>query len=132
MNKCKNCGNCCTDVLFLTPSEISTIKKYIKENKITTAKTQNIFNEDNEECPFLNSERKCNIYEVRPFICKRFTCYDNSEEDLDYKNIQVVDMCDTFFPKDYHKKRNLTFFKNYLNDIKEKIYRKEKQNERFK
>lgn len=124
MNKCKQCGNCCTDVLFLTPTEVSTIKSYIKKHNITTAKTQNIFNEDNTECPFLNIERRCNIYEVRPLICKNFTCYDNSGGDLDYKNIQVVDMNDTFFPKDYHIKKDLTVFKTYLKAMK-KLNKKE-------
>lgn len=72
--QCSKCGNCCTDFLPVTKKEISKIKRYVKENNI---KAENRIIEGNIilQCPFLNQKTKqCNIYEVRPFVCRNFLC----------------------------------------------------------
>lgn len=78
--QCSNCGNCCNDVLPLTNGDINRIKQYIKKNNIKpinhALRILSIRNID-VMCPFRNEEeKKCNIYEVRPLVCKRFSCHD--------------------------------------------------------
>ena len=68
--KCSNCGQCCSDILPVSESEIRTIRKYIKRHNIREAKfvVGPLANQAiNLVCPFRNEkDRKCNIYEVRP------------------------------------------------------------------
>ena len=69
--KCKNCGECCSNFLPLLKEEIQTMKRLAKKENIHK------FRQDwYTQCPFLNNERKCDIYEERPFICREFTCYN--------------------------------------------------------
>ena len=81
-NKCSNCGNCCNDILPVNKQEIKRIKQYIKEHNI---KEENNFMPTahkslNMMCPFRNDrENKCNIYEVRPKICRLFLCSNEAE-----------------------------------------------------
>lgn len=72
--QCSRCGECCMPVLPLTIDEINTIKDYIKKNNI---KMNNPIRKDGIHftCPFYNfDEHKCDIYEVRPEVCREFLC----------------------------------------------------------
>ena len=78
--KCTGCGQCCSNLLPMTDDEISTIKKYIKKNRI---KEHNHIVAPlaapiiDMTCPFLDDSKsceKCTIYEVRPKICRDFIC----------------------------------------------------------
>ena len=78
---CSGCGQCCSALLPVKEKELRTIRKYIKKHNIKTVKhTYNFLNEQpmiDLTCPFLSNEdtnKKCLIYEVRPFICKEFRC----------------------------------------------------------
>lgn len=72
--KCSNCGNCCGDILPLKQSEINRIIKFVKRNNIKEENKGNVFS-NNMTCPFRNEkEKKCNVYEVRPEICREFIC----------------------------------------------------------
>ena len=55
-------------MLPLSASEIETIRVYIAEHGIKPEARKG------DACPFLNAERMCNIYEVRPLICRLFKC----------------------------------------------------------
>ena len=50
-------------------------------------------------CPFLSEEKKCQIYEVRPEICRRFICskYQNVDnQPLNHRNKKIINMITTF------------------------------------
>ena len=65
---CSRCGGCCPDMLPLSLLEIETIQAYISEHGIKPEAPKS------EACPFLNALKECNIYEVRPLICRLFKC----------------------------------------------------------
>ena len=72
--KCSNCGQCCIPWLPITWEEYLIIKDYIKDNKILPTPCRegdNIY----MDCPFHDRHNKrCNIYEVRPEVCRTFSC----------------------------------------------------------
>ena len=89
--KCNNCGKCCTNILLLRMDEIDKIRKHIKQKGIIPNNknspvlffdTPNVSSDKNinynisyvDRCPFLSDENQCNIYSVRPQICKTFFC----------------------------------------------------------
>lgn len=75
--QCSNCGQCCSDLLHLSKEEIKRIDDYLKEHKLE----QHNKGENNLNCPFRNELfKKCDIYEVRPEICKIFKCNKTPEE----------------------------------------------------
>lgn len=55
------------------------------------------------DCPFLNdnAENRCNIYEIRPLICKEYACDKQPTRTelakLAAKNMQPIDMRQEFF-----------------------------------
>ena len=72
--RCSNCGACCTEFIPLTEKEIKSIKQYIKDNNI---KPYPLEGPDGIYCicPFRDRTNKCcQIYEVRPEICRSFLC----------------------------------------------------------
>ena len=72
--KCSSCGECCTALLPVTKEELKAIKRYCKKNHIAPVKKHSGVAFD-FSCPFRNeAEKKCNIYEVRPKICRDFKC----------------------------------------------------------
>ena len=78
--KCSNCGECCTAFLPISNTELKRIKKYVKRHNVR-ANYNAINTYENPvldiTCPFRNNaENKCDIYEVRPWICQKFTCGD--------------------------------------------------------
>lgn len=63
-------------ILPITKEDIAVIKEYIKTNNIKPY-YHGVKGADDiidEICPFLNSAKKCSIYEVRPLICRFFKC----------------------------------------------------------
>lgn len=78
--KCSRCGECCTPFIPITNKEYKTIKKYIKENNIQ-CENQVDGNDVYIKCCFYNrKEKKCNIYKVRPEVCKRFRCCNTTQQ----------------------------------------------------
>lgn len=72
--KCICCGNCCTALLPVTKEEMKTIKRYIKRKHIKPVIHYGKVDID-LTCPFRNdAEKKCNVYDVRPAICRDFKC----------------------------------------------------------
>lgn len=96
---------CCQNISVLSEKEILRIKNYIKKNNIQPVNRNNILTQENaNKCPFLNEEYKCNIYPVRPEICRWFHCsnYKKNELYLDPTNKLATDMMATFFPECYN------------------------------
>ena len=81
-DECSKCGSCCSRFLPISDKEIKTIKKYIKNKKlkIVPAYQKTCLSEViNGKCPFLDldAKNKCQIYPVRPDICKIYSCRDH-------------------------------------------------------
>lgn len=99
--KCSECGNCCTALLPVTKEEVKTIKRYIKRKGVKPIKNDI---DIDLTCPFRNEkERICNIYEVRPYICRSFICskmqndIDREKEKLNFdKRFSVINMREYF------------------------------------
>lgn len=70
---CSRCGECCTNFLPVSQSDIDRLSKYVIENKIRPQK-QMLIMQQRLTCPYYDG-KKCLVYEVRPMICKEFYCY---------------------------------------------------------
>lgn len=120
---CSGCGKCCTNILAVSEKEIQVIKAYIKKHNIKPINYCNVLsNEYINICPFLNSENKCNIYEVRPEICKRFLCseYKTNAKNFNHLDKIIINMLKTFDKNAYQPN---------VPDIQElnKMYQEEKK-----
>ena len=75
-HQCSRCGNCCGLFIPFTKKELTEIKKYVKEHNIQPTNRVDIMTGNMEaHCCFYNKEeKKCNIYKVRPFVCRDFKC----------------------------------------------------------
>ena len=92
---CSECGNCCTNMLPISNSEVSKIKTYVTKNHIKP----HVINLPlatpllDATCPFLKTwenTHRCMIYPVRPFVCRHFICNKSEDQlvqDLDDKTI---------------------------------------------
>jgi len=70
--KCSRCGECCGLFIPFTDKELNIIKQYVKEHNIQP--TQRVVeNGFIAKCCFYENG-KCNIYEVRPYVCRDFIC----------------------------------------------------------
>lgn len=78
--RCTKCGECCSNFLPVSQSEIDLIQKYVIENNIHPAKEMLIM-KNSLTCPYFNG-KKCLIYDVRPLICKEFYCYKKPDMDM--------------------------------------------------
>lgn len=78
--KCSKCGECCSNFLPVSQSEINKIQKYVIANKIRP-QSQMLVMRNTLTCPYYNG-KKCLIYEVRPLICKEFYCYKKPDIEM--------------------------------------------------
>ena len=117
---CSSCGECCSDILHLDKDEIEKIDKYLKKHKIS----QHNKGKNNIKCPFRNETfKKCDIYEVRPYICQIFKCNIPPElakfnRDEINKGKKPRSMAELFFKDD----SKIKFLKKYFNL---KVYKRE-------
>lgn len=73
--KCSNCGACCTSFLPLTKHEYRRIVAYLKDNPDITEERHLENGSLHVLCPFRDEvNKRCKIYEVRPFVCRNFIC----------------------------------------------------------
>lgn len=102
---CSGCGECCSDFLPLSDSEIARIKRYVKKHQLKPHNNMYALMQDGLDmtCPFRsNTERKCDIYAIRPEICRQFICSKSLEDakndrDLLYENRTAYSMRSLFF-----------------------------------
>lgn len=105
--KCSNCGQCCSDFLPISDEEIKRIKRYVQRKGIKEHRLNYPTAAPAEDytCPFRNNvKRVCEIYEVRPAICRDFKCDKPEKEIWANKRMyhgmyRVVRMRNEFFGK---------------------------------
>lgn len=114
-DKCSHCGCCCTEFAFISDAEISKIKKYLEDHPVKEEHGKPDFmGRVPMLCPFHNAiERKCNIYEVRPEVCREFQCNKSMEE--------LKMLKQKFIARRYHNAVDVTswhkvFFNNTLQE----------------
>ncbi len=78
--KCVKCGECCSNFLPLSNSEIERLRAYIAEHRIP-------LRDHEPDCPFLSPEKRCTVYEMRPLICRVYRCNLKS---LSYRDFQLM------------------------------------------
>lgn len=100
--KCSCCGACCSNLLPVSEKEIREIKKYIKKKHIEPCRHLTPFSAATAAtgdllCPFLDTgkeKEKCRIYEVRPLICRDFSChYEKNRRNMAVKDLQQIRRC---------------------------------------
>lgn len=126
--ECSNCGECCSDFLPLNKSEIKTIREYIKTHKVENHSVVNCFVQANAMCPFRNNkEKKCDIYEVRPYICRVFKC-DTQPEQAEFardeiEKVREVQSMKKLFFNDTSNEKLLEVLKGVADEDRGKAYR---------
>ena len=94
MNNCKGCGGCCSNILPVASREIKRIRQYIRKHRIKEVLSLNPL-----DCPFCDitkTKDKCLIYDVRPEICRAFSCTTEIKR-LAAKQMKPVLMREIFF-----------------------------------
>lgn len=123
-----NCqAKCCQNISVLSKKEIIKIKNYIQKNNIEPVNRNNVLTQKNaNRCPFLNENLRCNIYPVRPEICRWFHCssYKKNEKYLDHSDKEPIDMFETFYPNSYNPTDEKT--QEELKSLKEEYNEKRK------
>lgn len=73
---CSQCGACCSDYLPISHEELDRIRAYVRKHNLHEHKSVMMTgNYLDATCPFRDNVRKCcDIYEVRPEICRCFQC----------------------------------------------------------
>ena len=92
--KCSGCGECCVDILPVTPAEISRIKEYVQKHNIKEHRQAPFYdpNATDLSCPFRNPQtKKCDIYPARPYICRTFICSKAKEDAHRDRNLLYSD-----------------------------------------
>jgi len=95
-HQCSCCGSCCAEFLPLTRKEVFKIIDYLAEHK--EIKCSHSIDKDKKNvygfCPFLNEHtNRCNIYPIRPFVCRNFKC-DKDIKTLKAERIEYAKRAD--------------------------------------
>lgn len=101
---CSGCGSCCSDYLPLSQREIERIKAYMKKHSLREHVARVMAGPQLDmTCPFRdNVKHRCDIYEVRPDICRCFQCNQpveliNKNKEWYHQRNRVVSMRGEFF-----------------------------------
>lgn len=81
--QCSGCGECCTDLLPVSPQELRRLKEYAKAHHLKEHRQAPFFDRKAVDltCPFRNQQTgKCDVYKVRPQICRDFICSKKLED----------------------------------------------------
>ena len=130
---CVSCGKCCANILMLSDKEINVIKEYINKNDIQVLNRNSaLLKEDVNICPFLRKDRyltHCAIYEVRPSICKSFSCNPKYNVDMNYDGVKAINMLLTFGGENQFTldPPDLTSINNRIKELQKKIKMGNKQ-----
>jgi Fe-S-cluster containining protein len=96
---CIDCDECCSILAPLSEDELDVIKKFLatkkgkeiyekaKKNRTIPAvladqSTVNLI------CPFVDENKKCMIYDIRPEVCRLFHCDKEKNKELEIKNFE--------------------------------------------
>ena len=81
---CLDCANCCTSIPpMLNKGDVSRISKHLGmkvpqfENQYLQRDEDGDWVMNTTPCPFLASDNKCDIYDVRPRACQQYPHTDN-------------------------------------------------------
>lgn len=127
---CSMCGKCCSAILCVSDAEVKKIKKYLGQHpEVELINRNNALEKDFKDiCPFLNEENKCQIYEVRPEICKRFICSafkDTTVPPLNHRNKHIINLITTFMgDKSCPNAPDLTGLRQFYEAKKKEVYGK--------
>lgn len=106
--KCNGCAKCCTESVHAFYVEFLNIYDYVlKHNmldKVMDKVSHHYFNELLEQmpCPFLNEDKSCMIYEVRPYVCRLFGHATREEHESNYENVLEQNLAaDEYFFEEY-------------------------------
>lgn len=101
---CSGCGACCSDFLPVSREEIERIRHFVMNHHLKEhISIVNPGNFMDWTCPFRdNVHKKCDIYPVRPQICRCFQCDQemeliNSNKALFQQKNQTISMRTEFF-----------------------------------
>lgn len=123
--QCSRCGKCCSNILLLRYTEIDRIKKYLRKHKEFTPTIEKFTKEQQHKCPFLckdnNDENYCFIYDVRPEICRKFSCNPKIQDDLMYNGLHAISMINTFFPSIPFVQPDLTLINKRISLLQKKL-----------
>lgn len=132
---CAGCGLCCSESVGATYTESLNIISFIKKNNIMTRKLMDSIVDyyldvyiKRNKCPFLDEDKKCLIYDVRPLNCRLYGHWVEKEYEANYErllkeNIEISKELEKSYdfkvPNDY-----LAFKIPYCKDFKGKIMKK--------
>ena len=89
---CRKCpGFCCRvagyvevsrkDIRRLAKFLGLTVRQFEERHLVeVTRKREKLIKQDLETCQFLDSNRKCTVYEARPKDCREYVCWDQDDE----------------------------------------------------
>lgn len=135
---CSGCANCCMESVNTFFIEFLNIYNYLNENpelkKALIPKIKKYYFLElvqKMHCPFLNEEKKCSIYSVRPLTCRLFGHWDKQDY-LDNKMsvFKTNNNVAIFFKNQYQitlPSEVITYSIPYCNDYKIKKRLKKKQ-----
>ena len=76
---CLDCANCCTSIPpMVSTKDAERLAKYLKLSNATFFNQYLVKDEDGDivmnqsPCPFLESDNKCRVYDVRPKACRQY------------------------------------------------------------
>ncbi|MBR1618139.1 YkgJ family cysteine cluster protein [bacterium] len=108
--RCKQCGNCCRNILFSTKEgyikdeeEFKKLqKKYrcYRNYKISGVVQDRIDFQNGAltfECRFISKNNKCKIYPLRPLFCRDYPFINDK---LIYNGVEMLDGCGYYFEVD--------------------------------
>lgn len=84
--KCIGCSSCCNESVYVFYTEFLNILHFLNQNESLKAEIfPKILNYyflewvEKKQCPFLNKQRKCSIYSVRPLTCRLFGHWEKKD-----------------------------------------------------
>lgn len=97
---CSGCGECCSESVGASFVEaevvFATIKQMDSQKRKTILKKIMEYYFDiydiRQKCPFLNEEKLCQIYEVRPLNCRLYGHWKKSEYDANLERLKAQNL----------------------------------------
>lgn len=120
--KCSRCGSCCTEHLSVTRREVEDIRRWLADHPDYQPHHLSWMTGHNVVaiCPFHNPDTGlCDIYDVRPFVCRDFICCRKRDK-LEKKRLLYAQRADfnSFLDRDQKMiSFHALFFKDYRFDI---------------